>query len=52
MTVVLGPSVGAELLAHLGFLHVPGSPFHDGPDLLVGLGRKPTLSHLDPERID
>ncbi|HUG48841.1 MAG TPA: hypothetical protein VMP67_10575 [Candidatus Limnocylindria bacterium] len=53
MTTALGPSVGAELLSRLGFLHVPGRPFDEGRAyLFVALRRRPTLRHYDPERID
>jgi hypothetical protein len=45
--------VGADLLAELGFLHVPGLPVASPPAyLFVALRPKPTLRHYDPERID
>lgn len=49
----LGPAVGAELLAELGFLHVPGAPYAEGKAyLFVSLRPRPTLRHFDPERVD
>lgn len=52
-TAVLDPVVGGELLADLGFLHVPGRPLASGSAyLFVALRPKPTLRHFDPERVD
>jgi hypothetical protein len=49
----LDPLVGADLLADLGFLHVPGLPLADPPAyLFVALRPRPTQRHYDPERID
>jgi hypothetical protein len=49
----LDPLVGADLLADLGFLHVPGLPLAGPPAyLFVALRPQPTLRHYDPERID
>lgn len=49
----LDPLVGADLLADLGFLHVPGPPVDVPPAyLFVALRPRPTMRHFDPERID
>ena len=53
MTTALDPQIGAQLLAQLGFLLVPGPPSEHGPAyLLVALRRQPTLRHFDPQRVD
>lgn len=53
MATVLDPAIGSELLAKLGFLHVPGRPPADGlAYLFVALRPRPTLRHFDPERVD
>jgi hypothetical protein len=53
MTTVLDPQIGAELLAQLGFLLVPGPPAeHGSAYLFVALRRQPTLRHFDPQRVD
>jgi hypothetical protein len=53
MDARLDPTTGAELLAQLGFLHVPGRPLVPRPAyLFVALRRRPTLEHFDPERVD
>jgi hypothetical protein len=49
----LDPLIGADLLADLGFLHVPGVPLAGPPAyLFVALRPQPTLRHYDPERVD
>jgi hypothetical protein len=49
----LGTAAGGELLAELGFLHVPGPPMDVAPAyLFVALRRRPTLRHYDPERVE
>lgn len=53
MTTVLDPTIGRDLLAQLGFLHVPGRPLANGSAyLFVALRSEPTLRHFDPERVD
>lgn len=53
MTSVLDPAIGSELLAQLGFLHVPGRPADEGQAyLFAALRSRPTLHHFDPERVD
>lgn len=55
MPAARGPVEAAahELLADLGFLLVPGSPFDRGPAyLLVALRPRPTHAHFDPEAVE
>lgn len=49
----LGPRIGAQLLADLGFLLIPADP--NVPSLaylFVALRGRPTLAHFDPEAIE
>ena len=49
----LTPEIGHDLVANLGFLHVPGGPLTAGRAyLFVALRPRPTLAHFDPERVD
>jgi len=53
MASALDPQIGAQLLAQLGFLLVPGPPAeHGSAYLFVALRRQPTLRHFDPQRVD
>lgn len=48
----MGADATHELLANLGYLLVPGVPFHRGTAyLLVAIRPRPTRAHFDPERI-